>query len=355
MRLLDLERLSGIPGFPARAVVTELELKACVHGFNPEAKVHALGETAKAWYRSTKHPGLWCKGDTSSDELDGHYLAWYLYHDLVAEEAEKREIAAVARRVTDGIIANGYTLVDHTGRKTRWGIWAPELINQDPRYAGLRPLNSLEILAYLKVAEHITGDHKYAAAADKLIGEHHYLLNGLLVRRGEAANWSRINHSDDELLYITYYTLLSLEKDVARRRILVESLARTWEGCGDGAIDRGGAQSVLQLHLWGDDRAERATWMARGRRFGTGRGSWFRGRRRTHIGTTLRSSTAQGARRNRMQLDRVLSPAERSQARWNANPWAADWGNDGRVEDDGVAWIVAYWLGVYHGLLAGGE
>src|SRR5262249_14509267 len=37
--LLDLERLSGIPGFPARAMVTDDELRAGVHGFNPDAKV----------------------------------------------------------------------------------------------------------------------------------------------------------------------------------------------------------------------------------------------------------------------------------------------------------------------------
>jgi hypothetical protein len=32
--------------------------------------------------------------------------------------------------------------------------------NHDPFYTGLRPLNSLEILTYLKIAEHITGDAK---------------------------------------------------------------------------------------------------------------------------------------------------------------------------------------------------
>ena len=89
--LLDLERLSGIPGFPARAIVTDDELKAGAHGFSADAKVHAPGETAKAWYRSATTPGLWCKGDTSSDELDGHYFAWYLYHDLVADESEKKK------------------------------------------------------------------------------------------------------------------------------------------------------------------------------------------------------------------------------------------------------------------------
>ena len=228
--LLDLERLSGIPGFPARAMVTDDELKTGAHGFNPESRVHAWVRRPRREYRSTTTTqGLWCKGDTSSDELDGHYFAWYLFHDLVADEAEKREIAAVVRRVTDGIIRNHYTLIDHTGRKTRWGIWSPELINHDPFYRGLRPLNSLEILCYLKVAEHITGDRKYVASADTLINDHHYLLNGLLMRRGRGAEWPNINHSDDELLYLVYYPLLTLERDRARRRLLVESIARTWE------------------------------------------------------------------------------------------------------------------------------
>jgi len=62
-----------------------------------------------------------------------------------------------------------------------------------------------------------------------------------------------------------------------------------------------------------------------------------------------------GFRRNKTQLDRVLSPAERTQDRWNANPFSADWGSDGRREDDGVAWTVAYWLGVYHGYLSADE
>jgi hypothetical protein len=352
--LLDLERLSGIPGFPARAMVTERELKAGVHGFNPDARVHAPGETAKAWYRSPTVAGLWCKGDTSSDELDGHYFAWYLYHDLVADSAEKKEIAAVVRRVTDGIIRNHYTLVDHTGRKTRWGIWAPELINGDPFYDGLRALNSLEILSYLKVAEHITGDRNYSRAAQTLIQEHHYLLNGLLMRRGKGAHWPDINHSDDELLYLVYYPLMTLEKDPDRRRLLVQSIAGTWE-------ETEGEQSIRPEHnpfynfIYGattgrrcDVEEARATlhewpWDVI---------SWSTKNSHRH---DVSIRTATGRHRHNTQLDRVLSPAERTQARWNANPWNPDWGHDGRREDDGVAWLVAYWLGVYHGYLAPAE
>ncbi len=352
--LLDLERLSGIPGFPARAIVSDQELKAGAHGFSLDAKVHAPGETAKAWYRSPTNTGLWCKGDTSSDELDGHYFAWYLYHDLVADLAEKKEIAAVVRRVTDGIIKNNYTLVDHTGRKTRWGIWAPELINHNPFYRGLRSLNSLEILCYLKVAEHITGDRKYAQAALSLVDDHHYLLNGLLVRRGRGAEWPNLNHSDDELLYIVYYPLLTLEKDPARRRLLVESIARTWE-------EIEGEQSIRPEHnpfynfIYGATTGRRCdVEQAREtlREWPWDLIAWSTRNSQRH---DVAIKTATGFRRNKTQLDRVLSPAERTQDRWNANPFGADWGSDGRREDDGVAWTVAYWLGVYHGYLSADE
>jgi hypothetical protein len=349
--LLDLERLSGIPGFPARAVVTDEEIAAGVRGYSTESKVHAVGETAKVWYRSPSTPGLWCKGDTSSDELDGHYFAWYLYHDLVADDAEKAEIAGVVRRVTDGILANDYTLVDHTGRKTRWGIWTPALINKHPLYYDLRALNSIEILMFLKVAGHITGDGKYAEAADKLIKEHHYLLNSLLMRRYEGGRWADINHSDDELLYLSYYPLLMLEKDPAKRRILVESIARTWEPIsGEQTIrperspfynfvygattgrrcDIGDARETLQDWPW--DLI-----------------SWTTKNSHRH---DVRLRQEPGLRRINTTLDRVLSPAERTQERWNANPWRPDWSGDGRHEADGVAFSLGYWLGVYHGYLS---
>ncbi len=350
--LLDLERKSGIPGFPARAMATDAEVKSGIHGVNLNAKVWAPGVDARSWYRSKFDPDLWCKGDTSSDEIDGHYFAWYLYHDLVADDAEKKEIAAVIKRVTDYIINNNLTLVDHTGIKTRWGIWSPELINNDPLYYDLRPLNSLEILCFLKVAAHITGDDKYQKVYDNLVEEHHYLLNTLMMRRGDSGRWPGINHSDDELLYIVYYPLLMLEKDPARRRILAQSIARTWEYSLDqeqsirpehspfynfiyGATtkrpcDVGDATQTLQDWPW-----ELIDWTAHNSQ--------------RH---DILVQPMMGARRSRAKLDRVLPASERSQGRWNSNPWIADSGSDGSSENDGAAWAIGYWLGVYHGYIS---
>jgi hypothetical protein len=347
--LLNLERLSGISGFPARALVLDSELKAGLR-VDLDYMVRAPGVNQKAWFRSKNTEGVWCKGDTSSDELDGHYFAWYLYHDLVADDAEKKEIAAVVKRVTDHILEHDYTLVDHTGIRTRWGIWRPAYINHDPFYYDLRPLNSLEILCFLKVAHHITGDSKYAKAYDDLVTNHHYLLNSLMMRRGTTGGWPDINHSDDELLYLAYYPLIMLEKDPARRRLLVQSIARTWE---DSAFE----QSIRPEHSPFYNFVYGAT---------TGRECDVQDATTTLedwpwelISWTVKNShrhdvtirTAPGMHRHRIQIDRVLPASERSQGRWNSSPWTPDEGSNGRVEYDGVAWTLSYWLGVYHKLL----
>jgi hypothetical protein len=163
-----------------------------------------------------------------------------------------------------------------------------------------------------------------------------------------------INHSDDEMLYLMYYALLRLEKDPDRRRVLLQSIARTWEDSAEeqsvrrehsplynfiyGATtgrrcDVGEAVATLQDWPW-----ELTDWMVRNSQ--------------RH---DVRLKAPTGTRRARAELDRVLPASERRLARWNGNPWAPDGGGEGRQEDDGAAWALAYWFGVYHGYLPKGE
>ena len=67
----------------------------------------------------------------------------------------------------------------------------------------------------------------------------------------------------------------------------------------------------------------------------------------------IREKTAEGFHPppHEVEIDRVLPVSERRLSRWNGNPWAPDGGDDGHTEDDGAAWGLAYWLGVYHGFL----
>lgn len=346
--MLELERLTGVSGFPARAVVTDEELKAGASGFSADETVRVPGETDKIWFRSPVEKNVWCKGDTSSDELDGHYFAWQVYYDLVANNEEKQKIAGTVRRVTDNIIKGGYNLIGHTGRKTRWGVFNPDLLNSSPLYWDQRPLNSMELLMYFKVASHITGDRKYEQAYEDIIKKDHFLLNMLLIRRGVFGKWWAINHSDDEMLFLQYYSLLMLENDPDRRRIMNQSIARSWE---DSPIDQTikVERSPLYNFIYGattgkpcnveDAVSDLQDWpwdMVQ----------WDCSNRQRH---DVNIKTAQGI--NRFEYDRVLPVSERRLMRWNGNPFEADGGSDGMLEDDGAAWAVAYWMGVYHGYI----
>jgi hypothetical protein len=342
--LLDLVRLSGYPGYPARAVIHKGET---VSGYDPDETVRVPGETDKIWYASPANPDILCKGDTSSDELDGHYFAWMVYYDLVADEKEKEEIRKVTRAVTDNLLTHDYTLIGHTGRKTRWGVFGPQYINDDPRWFDERGINSAELLCYLKVAEHICGDKRFTDAYNDLIDNHHYLINLLNFRKGSP--WHAINHSDDELIYLVYYPLLMLEKDPARRTVLVQAVSSTWNGGPQTAglrTERGPFYSFI---------------------YAAGTGGFGQTEEAIHslqewpwdlVDWSVRNShrhdvsfrTAQGIKKS--EIDRVLPVSERQLMKWNGNPWEPDGGSAGRWEEDGSAWLLPYWMGRYHKLIA---
>lgn len=134
--LIRLEEITGNPGFPARSFVSVDEPR-------PQG-----GE----WHPTPDGKWLW-KGDTSSDELVGHYYGYALYYDLVANEAEKRDIRRVVSRITDYLIRNDYDLTDLDGKPTRWGEYSERFFKtEEGKYEA--PLRSIQLLAFLKIALH---------------------------------------------------------------------------------------------------------------------------------------------------------------------------------------------------------
>ena len=126
----------------------------------------------------------------AADEIVGHYLAYAIYYDLAADEAEKSGIRSVVERITSHILDNGYHLIDVDGKPTRWGWWAPDEIWADPDETGLR---ALHLLSHLKVATHITGNPKFERVYSDLITLHNYAL---LTRNQKINIPSRVIHSD---------------------------------------------------------------------------------------------------------------------------------------------------------------
>ena len=178
------------------------------------------------WPKSADGKWYW-KSDTSSDELDGHYFFYPLYYELCADsEPERERVREVVRALTDHLVSHGYCLIDHDGTPTRWGVYGPQFLNQDPYWWQERGLKSLSILSYLAVATHVTGDHKYEQAARELCERHGYAHNAMFpkVQQGPGSG----NQSDDEMAMMCYYSLLTCSKDEELKALIRYSFFRYW-------------------------------------------------------------------------------------------------------------------------------
>lgn len=340
--LMFMEKITGIPGFCARSYVP----------ISDDPKKYG-GE----WHRSADGKWWW-KGDTSSDELDGHYFAYAVYYDVAADEAEKKEIAGFVERITDHVIDHGFYYVGPPGKPTTWGVWSPKSLNHDLKWINARGLNSMEILSHLKVAEFIVGKPRYAEAYKDLIQTHGYAANTV----DQKIIWppELVNHSDDELAFLAYYPLMIYERDQALRRWYLASLRRSYlierpEGSPLFNLITG---ACVQANTWTDplkrpDQAyvnpkyyDRDVCMA-----------WFREVPADTIvwgakNSGRRDIAVDGANRFRRARGQTVVPvSERRWMRWNGDPYELDSGSDGRERDDGAAILLPYWMGRYHRLI----
>jgi hypothetical protein len=324
--IVRLEAITGIAGFPARSFIK---------------KGKDLQPRDGEWHDTADGEWRW-KGDTSSDEIVGHYFVYPIYHDLVADEGEKPALRAAIERITSHILDNEYQLIDLDGKRTRWGWWGPQAIWEDPDETGLR---ALHILSHLRVALHLTRDERqrvrYQAAYDDLIGRHRYHL---LTRNQKIMVPGHINHSDDELAFLSYYPLLLYEKDAALLEVYRQSLERSWQ------IER-----PERNPLWNFIYAA-----------GTGASEFDRDESLRTLREipldTIRWDVRNSNRRD-VPLDPMPDRFDRRQAlfvlpydelpmwKWNGNPYTLDGGNGGRAEDDGAYFLLPYWLGRYHNLI----
>ena len=154
-----------------------------------------------------------------------------------------------------------------------------------------------------------------------------------------------INHSDDELAFLSFYPLLRYETGSrAARRLQGEPGAKL-------ADRAAGAQSALELHLRRRRPVRRSsTGTSRCARCARFRWIWSSGRSRTHTGWTcrsIRSPTASSAARRWS----CCPYDELPMSKWNGNPYNLDGGNGGRSEDDGAYFLLPYWMGGITGCL----
>jgi hypothetical protein len=343
-------------GFPARSILP-------TSGRNPNPKPDDDNGKNRRQFRDplwktinprwpTSADGKWYwKCDTSSDELDGHYFLYARYYDLVAEtDEEKQRVRDVVAAITDHLIEHDYSLVDHDGKPTRWARFGPQDLNS-PQFANERGLNSLSILSFLKIAEHVTGNSKYRDAYNELIEKHSYAANLYFpkVQSGPGTG----NQSDDEMAFMNYYSLLAYETDPALRRTYLWSLFSYWRlerpersplfnyifaARFDGSGMRG--MSFPQSCL--EEAADSLV------RYPLDRIRWpFRHSHRTDV-VVLPGMSFRGGLRGHRRNGTVIPIDERSVEYWNHDPWRLSEDGDGKTLTDGSAFLLPYYMGLYH-------
>ncbi len=320
--MLFLEQVAGARGFPARSYIRKGD------------PMPRDGE----WHWTADGQYYW-KGDTSSDEIVGHFFMFSIAYDLLPDPDLKRRIAQTTKRIMDHILDHRYALVDVDGKPTTWGWWSPEKLMKQPDE---RALNSLQLLSFLKTAAHITGDARYEQEYRKVAWDFHYL--DWITRVNEFRQ--ELNYSDEELAMLPFYCVFQYEKDPKLLGFYRGALDQWWEN-----IRREASPLWTFIYLTGQPQS----------RMDLAPAVWTLYRTPLDmIKWTVRNSQREDIawapgldRAGQREALTLLPPDERPVMRWNSNPFEVDGGEGGHDEDDGAAFLLPYWMGRSHGFLLG--
>ncbi|HEY3855045.1 MAG TPA: hypothetical protein VGO67_11670 [Verrucomicrobiae bacterium] len=310
------------------------------------------------WPLSADGQWYW-KADTSSDELDGHFFFYPLYYDLCADtDAERERVREVVRDITNDLMTHGFNLIDHDGTPTRWGIFGPQYLNHDPRWWPERGLNSLSLLSYLAVAEHMTGEPKYAAASRELIEKEGYAHNAMYskVQRGPGTG----NQSDNEMAFMDYYDILHYSQDEELKKMMRTSFYLYWLNVApemnpffNFAYAAHNLEATpLTLKSWPDWHEDS---MATLLGFPLDWIEWpLRNSQRLDV-VPLPSNgldfTGNSRKRGNRINGKVIPVENRYFDHWNTDPWELDYGGNGTEFGAGTVFLLPYYMGLYHGFI----
>ena len=285
------------------------------------------------WHKSEDGKWLW-KGDTSSDEICGHMFGYYFYYELVADDAEKEIVRKHVAKIVDHLMAHDLSLTDKDGKSTRWGVWSPDKLNRDPEWSPDRSLNSMELLSFIKLAYHMTGDEKYQHEYLRLIKEEKYLDNMSKIPKQNPAWYI---YYDVILAAYAYPILIKCEKDPELRKFY-EAHMDTW------MEQRKADKNPLINFIYCYSRNKKTELQSSIELL-------------TNTPLDLIDWSIDHTKREDIKVVHVpvlgdtqvseLQPASiRSTIRWDKNPLGINSGNE-HLEREPVFWLLPYWMGRY--------
>jgi streptogramin lyase len=343
--LRQLQTVTGTQGFFARSIVPPTWTK--VHDANRKYTERERAEelvkdprykpVEERWRLSADGKWLW-KGDTSSDEMDGHYMAYFYFYEFAANDEEKQMVRDHVKKLTDELILNNFNLIDIDETHSRWGVWSPEQLKGDPDWSSEKSLNCFELLAYLKLAYGITGDETYQKEYLRLITDEGYLE---LAKGINSKNPAWQIYFDLTMEGYLFPILFKYEKD-PQIMTVYEDMLEKWiahQKEGENLINNmaytlctGKQINVEQtISFLKDTPLDLIDWT-------------FDHTKRDDV-KVVRTPIME-----EVQIDKLPPASIRATVRWDKNPWSAVNGNPNSMREP-VFWLWPYWEARYLGII----
>ena len=208
---------------------------------------------------------IFYKGDTSSDEIIGHVFLYKLAYDILGPEDPElaNMISYTMDRFAQHLVDNSYCMVDGSGQPTTWAKFSRTYFHNGQVLGGA-PLNALVLLTVFKVAAHVTGYQKWEDEYKMAALDEQYQYAEIMTQELERYYMSILeyansvspalgfilrplvgtetfdtvyrlilNHSDEEMAMLGFYTLFQLEDDEELLTYYREALDDWWFSIGN--------------------------------------------------------------------------------------------------------------------------
>jgi len=341
-----LQEVTGTDGFFARTIVpaTWTRMHDGNRTYTERERADELVKEPRfkpvevRWHLSNDKKWLW-KGDTSSDEMCGHMFGYYHYYTLAANAEEKKAIAAHVAKIVDYLMRHNLNFADVDGKPTRWSVWSPDQLNRDPEWLPDRNQNSMEMLAFLKLAHFMTGNAKYQNEYIRLIEKEHYLDNMKEVTKQNPA-W--FIYFDVVLQAYLYPILIHCEQDPERLKFYKNHLEEWF-------AKRKGDHNPLLNFIYNECLGKKAE-LKNSVDFLIDTPldlvDWPIDHRKREDIKVVRTPVLEDE-----QVSELQPASIRLTVRWDKNPWTLAGGNP-EVEREPVFWLLPYWMGRYLGMIS---
>ena len=280
------------------------------------------------WRPSPRHPEYFWLSNVSRDQYAGYIHGLAVTLAVVSDPEIHSLIAPLAGALADHLIKNDLQIKDWDGKRTTYGDLRGRVLGFIPN-----GVNSLICLAIAKTAAVSTGEQKHTDFYKQIVQDGYpritrwTYLSSLGIRKRVNAN----------MAYVALYPLLLLENDQGIVRELRRGAQRTWFQVSE---DHNVFFSFVHAAVVGDADQAKDKGREAIREFPDGK---------------LAAVTRKSEPKSGQPTPLYLRPYVAAGTIWVGDPKGVVGHLAGHVEIAGIDYLIAYWLGRYHGFIGPDE